>query len=698
MLKNVEFTVEEEFIMNLVSKIQTSLRLKMLFVFVPIILISTIALSTLSYIDSKNEIASITEIRVLNELHYIEEQMSHEFTAHTRLIESIEAIYSTTYDSLQKEDVKNLLENSVVINEHTFGIGIWLEPNTIGNEQFFGPYVYKEGQQVVYTEDYEDPSYNFHNTDWYELGKQSSEYEISWTEPYFDESLNITLITATFPIYADSTFLGVITADYDLSTIQELVASQTFETSGYFFLVNSDGEFLAHQDQQKVMNGNLADDEFYFPLSQTMGNNKEGKAVLTIDNGTWESFYSTVPTTNWKLIGLAPASELYASVTRLLYKALTITTIVSGLLLLTIVLFSARMTKQIGQIVEGIQRLSNGDLTSTVDVKTKDEIGQIGRHYNEAVLNLRQTIYTITQTSNHVASSANELSVSSEETSKSIVEVSASIEEVASNTTEQRKSSTVLNEMTVTITEGIDMISANVKDVKDNAVHTSNLSSKGNLYVTDVMNQMHTIHEQVEQSSTTVDNLNDKSRKIEDIISLITSIAEKTNLLALNAAIEAARAGENGKGFVIVAEEVRKLAEQSSHATFQIKSLIIDIQEDINHVVNAMNESTTTTKHGLELAQKTGQSFKDIFLSIEDVTKKAEETDQFINSILTDAAKMETIVEGVKTIALTNDDHAQSVSAATEEQSAIMQEVTATSEELAKVALELQGEIEKFKI
>lgn len=684
--------------MNLVSKIQTSLRLKMLFVFIPIILVSTIAISTLSYNDSKNEIASITEKRVLNELHYIEEQMTHEFTAHTRLIESLEAVYSTTYSSLEKEDFKDILENSVVINEHTFGIGLWLEPNTYSNERFFGPYVYKEGNQVVYTEEYEDPSYDFHNTDWYQLGKQSSENEISWTEPYYDEALNTTLISAILPIYVDSTFTGVITADYDLSTIQQLVASQTFETSGYFFLTNSDGAFLAHQDQEKVMNGNLAEDDFYLPLFETMNQNEEGKEILTSNDGTWESFYSTVPTTNWKLVGLAPTSELYASVTRLLYKALTITTIVSGLLLFTIIGFSARMTKQIRQIVDSIQRLSSGDLTSYVDVKTKDEIGQIGSHYNEAVLNLRQTLHTITQTSNHVASSANELSVSSEETSKSIVEVASSIEEVAINTSEQRKSSTVLNEMTVTITEGIDMISANVKGVKENAVHTSQLSSTGNEYVTDVMNQMNTIHEQVEQSSTTVDNLHDKSRKIEDIISLITSIAEKTNLLALNAAIEAARAGENGKGFVIVAEEVRKLAEQSGRATSQIKSLIIDIQEDINHVVHAMNESTTTTKQGLELVQKTGQSFKDIFSSIEDVTKRAEDTDQFIKSILTDATKMETIVENVKTNALTNDDHAQSVSAATEQQSAIMQEVTATSEELAKVAHELQAEIEKFKI
>ncbi|WP_066051946.1 methyl-accepting chemotaxis protein [Robertmurraya korlensis] len=678
-------------------KRKSSIKLKMLGLFLPIILISTISITALSFFSSKKEITSLTDSSVNHKMATILEEMEHEFTAHTRLAESISTLYKVKGNSLVKEDYKKTLEVTIKLNTNTFGLGIWLEPYQYHQDtEYFGPYVYRDGETILYTEDYENADYNYPELDWYVKGKEVGEGNIAWSPPYYDEGLNKTLITASVPIILDGKFMGNITADYDLTTIQELIVGQKFEKSGHLFLVGLAGEFIAHKE--KSMTDMIMEDSELKQLGEEILNHESGNKFFSTNDKEWEAFYSTFPETGWKLVALAPTSELYAGVTSLLMKSVGITAFFLLVSITLIVLFSSSMSKKMKQFVEKIGFLAEGDLTNPIQIKSSDELGQMGEHYNQALSHLNQMFYTIRSSSEQVAASAEELSASAEQTSSSVAEVAGSIQDVAANNNEQNNYTSKMKESTGLIYHRMEQITSNIENVKNSSTETTVLAQDGTDDVKRAIDQMNEIHSTVQQTAHSISQLDNKSRKIEDIVGLINTIAEQTNLLALNAAIEAARAGEHGKGFAVVADEVRKLAEQSSRASGDIKNLIHEIQNEISTSVSVMKSSTESTKSGIQVVEQTGQSFNQIYDAIGNMTKHTEEVYNSVVHILKEVDHMKDVVDAVNELAGTNDEKAQNVSAATEQQAAMVEEMTASSEALAQIATDLQLELAKFKL
>lgn len=675
------------------------IRVKMLSVFIPIILISTISITTFSFLDTKREISAVTKLSVNNSLEAITEKMNSEFSSHEKIAQGILTLYQSKGNALTKEDYRKFLEEMVPLNSNTLGVGIWLEPYQYDRDtKFFGPYVYKEGEKVIYSEDYEDPEYNYPNTDWYLAGKNAGGGKVAWTDPYFDETMGITMITAAFPIHKNGNVIGVVTADYDLSTIQNMIAEQKFAITGYFYMVDSSGKIISHPDKKKVMKESIVEDQELKVFAEKILKLKSGSEFIQRNNSEWEAYYKTFPSTGWKLIGNAPTSELYEAVQKLLYKSVIVSIVILISSIFIIFMFTGRISSRIKDFVHQVGYLAEGDLTHPISVRSNDELGEMGTHYNNALGKLKEMIEKIHGTSQIVASSAEELSASAEETNKSITEVANSIQSVATNNTEQTNYVNNMNENTSDILNKMNNIAANIESVKDNSLATSLLSTEGNNKVRDVKRQMNEINSFVTQSSDAIYELSGKSKKIEEIVSLITSIADQTNLLALNAAIEAARAGEHGKGFAVVADEVRKLAEQSSNASGEITSLIIEIQKGIHGSVEMMNSSTESTKSGIEVVEQTGETFNKISSSIDSVAGRIEKTYDSIIQIVKEANSLKELVNAIKEISISNDENAQNVSAATEQQSAIIEQVAAATEELSRMSNELQEELNKFKI
>ncbi len=676
-----------------------SLRIKMLLVFVPIILVSTISITTLSFMDTKKELSDVTRLSVNNELDAISEKMKNEISSHEKIAEGIVALYQSKGTSLTKEDYRKFLEEMVPLNTNTLGAGIWLEPYLYDpNKKLFGPYVYKDGNNVVYTEDYEDPAYDYPNTEWYLAGKHAEKGKITWTDPYFDATMGITMITAALPIVTNEKVIGVVTADYDLTTIQNMIAEQKFKRTGFFYMLDSTGTFISHPDGQKVMNESILDDQGLKTFGEKVIGTDSGTELIQRNNHEWEAYYKTFPTTGWKLVANAPTSELYEAVQKLLYKSMTISFVILIFTVSVIFIFTSRISNRIKEFVDQIGFLAEGDLTHPINVKSNDEIGEMGTHYNKALEKLKEIIFKMNDTSQLVASSSEELSASAEETSKSITEVANSIQFVATNNTEQTNYVNTMNKNTSDIIQKMNNIAETIEKVKEHSLSTSKLAHGGNNNVIDVKKQMNEINVTVTKSSDAINELSEKSKKIEEIVSMITSIAAQTNLLALNAAIEAARAGEHGKGFAVVADEVRKLAEQSSDASNEITSLILEIQEGIHGSVQMMNSSTESTKSGIQVVESTGDVFHEITSSINDVSKRIDHTYHLLMDIVKDTNSLKEVANAIHDISISNDESAQGVSAATEQQSAIMEQIAAATEELSRMSCDLQNEINQFKI
>ncbi|MEC1260678.1 HAMP domain-containing methyl-accepting chemotaxis protein [Bacillus swezeyi] len=360
------------------------------------------------------------------------------------------------------------------------------------------------------------------------------------------------------------------------------------------------------------------------------------------------------------------------------------------------------MTRLIAKPIKDIQALfaqtEQGDFTVEGTYQSKDELGLLTASFNKMVTGVHAIIETVGETSHQVASSSQQLSASADESTKASEYISTTIQELAAGSEQQADS--VENSRTVIkgMTEFAGRISSNAEKAAATADQTAQMSLEGTKAINKVSVQMQSINETVVSLSEAFKHLTERSNEIGNITEVITSIAEQTNLLALNAAIEAARAGEQGKGFAVVADEVRTLAEQSARSAEQITKLIAIIQNDTKQTMNTVISATGEVKEGLVVVNEAGGAFHKIENSITEVVTQINDVTNLVKNLTAGTSEIETAITGVKEVAETAAESTQTVSAATQEQLASMEEIAAASQILAQNAEELQHLIQKFKI
>lgn len=363
------------------------------------------------------------------------------------------------------------------------------------------------------------------------------------------------------------------------------------------------------------------------------------------------------------------------------------------------ILLSNKISKQIVSIADDAEEIAKGNLKiGKFESSSKDEIGQLGRAFRTMTDNLIQLVQQVSLSSEQVAASSQQLSAGAEESAQASQQVAAAIMEVSVGTEKQRNAVNETSAVVQQISAGIQQISGNAKTAVKTTEKTALSAVDGSQAIDKTIQQMINIEKTVTGSANVVMSLGERSREIGQIVDTISGIAAQTNLLALNAAIEAARAGEQGRGFAVVADEVRKLAEQSQEASKQIELLINEIQQDTQNAVISMNEGTHQVKLGTEVAETAGQAFNEITTLVNQVSFQVREISDEIQQM---ALGSQRIVSSVAEIYETSRDitgQTQTVSAATEEQTASVEEIASSSQVLATMADELQQSLLKFKI
>ncbi|QOR66861.1 methyl-accepting chemotaxis protein [Cytobacillus suaedae] len=390
------------------------------------------------------------------------------------------------------------------------------------------------------------------------------------------------------------------------------------------------------------------------------------------------------------------ADELYANGTRDTITLL-IVALIFGIAIAFII--SRLISKPVQSMAVLAEQISKGDLTADeLRVKNRDEIGDLAKSFNLMASNLRTLIQQVGTTAEQVAASAEELTASAEQTGHATEQVATTMQSVAAGVDKQvhsiEESSQTINEMSA----GIQQIASSSQNVLNTAMATSDKAAEGGKVIHTAVEQMNSINTTVLGLGNVVTDLGARSSEIGKIIEVITGIAEQTNLLALNAAIEAARAGEHGKGFAVVADEVRKLAEQSSQSAQQISQLISMIQGETTKAVQSMEVATKEVQEGIGAVNTAGASFEHIQTSVNEVNVQIQEVSSAVQQM---AAGTEQMVHSMKLITQIAEGSAsgtQEVSAATEEQLASMEEITSSASSLSEIAEELQTLISRFKV
>ncbi len=319
------------------------------------------------------------------------------------------------------------------------------------------------------------------------------------------------------------------------------------------------------------------------------------------------------------------------------------------------------------------EAIADGDLTQKINESTlarNDEIGQLMKSLDKMRLNLSNFLRSVNTSSSKLASASEELSATAEQMSKGMQMQTSQTSQIAS----------AMEEMSATVLE----VAKNSQVVASSAKEATITADQGGEVVAKTVEGMERIAATVQESARTIGELGKSSDQIGEIVAVIDDIADQTNLLALNAAIEAARAGEQGRGFAVVADEVRKLAERTTKATKEIAVMIKNIQRETSNAVAAMESGTKEVSEGVSLANQAGDSLRTIVDSIQKVN-------DMIVQIATAAEEQSSAAEEISS-------SIESIAAVTKETSAGSQQSSAASQDLSKMATELQRMVEQFKV
>lgn len=353
------------------------------------------------------------------------------------------------------------------------------------------------------------------------------------------------------------------------------------------------------------------------------------------------------------------------------------------------------VTKRLGVLATGDFRKEE----SLAEVMHRnDEIGEMGRALQKLQQQVHDMMKTVAEASKQVAASSQQLTNSSEQSAEVSGQVADSIVNVAGSCSEQFTE--VEN-----ASAHIETLSVNMEKFEKTLDHAGNVVSsartqadEGEHKVAGAVKQMELIEQSVSESAKVIEELGRESDKIGTIVDAISEIAEQTNLLALNAAIEAARAGEHGRGFAVVADEVRKLAEQSSESANEIAGIIGSIQNKAKSAVTVMQDGVDQVKSGVGAVNGAGTTFKDIAGMVEKVVNETKEMERIVATLSQSTSTISSAIGKISEMSRNVAGEAETVSAATEEQTATMNEIASSSRRLTEMAESMEASVEKFKI
>lgn len=651
-----------------------SISKKLIIAFLVVLILPTVALTISAFFTSKTELdkqvmgSAMSQVNAFDTL--INENIGNKSDAVT--------LFS---DSLKASNLQEKNRNATIKELQQFG--------KINEKDVSAIYAGSEkGLFMQYPVQKMPDGYDPRERPWYQEALKAENGKQVITKPYVAASTGKMVITIAQKMKDGS---GVIGLDMEIDSLLQKLKEIKIGQKGYAFIMEKDKTVLADPTQKpgSQVNENLASIIF---------KNKEGSGSYTLKGTDKKVAYVTNELTGWKIGGTMLVSEVEEAAKPVFNTAIivfSVTLIVAG----TLIFFIVRsISKRLSNLARFSKKVSEGDLRDKLQIQSDDEIGQVGKGFNTMIDSLRSLIGAVQTSVENVASSSEELTASAGQTSKATEHITLAIEQFSSGNESQNDkvelSSVELEEMN----RGLQHMNESAESITASSIKSTDIAGEGGQLVEKTASQMNVIDQSVKKAENVISALESKSKDITQILGVINGIADQTNLLALNAAIEAARAGESGRGFSVVAEEVRKLAVQSANSAKEIENLIKEIVQDIDVSQEVFTAVNREVQSGLSFTEQTKVSFHNIFEMTKEISDQLQTMNQTVVQLSKGSAHVSEAVREIADVSRESSANIQDIAASAEEQLASMEEISSSSATLSSMAEELRDLISKFKV
>jgi len=491
----------------------------------------------------------------------------------------------------------------------------------------------------------------------------------------------------------------------DLQNVMEIAGAEylyimsQYPTGEYYYII----EGSDYNSDDPTVPGDIEDNSYEGFLKAIQGEAYIEEEISIDEYGYLMSAYAPIKNTSGKTIAFIGVdynveSEYLTFQSKM--KSMIVNAFMIFILLTAVGFMVARsITKPITKISEAVQELSNYNLTIQ-DLKhnKNDEVGVLVNHFNIMLGNIRSLISHTKDTSKSILFASTEVSESAGDVSQSSMMIAEAMASITVDTQIQVEETNKSFEVAQTLSERVEHINERLNSFKNDFSKMKTNANTGSEHMNHLQKDWAIDDEIKENVWHNITSLSEKSESIVDILNVIQSIADQTNLLALNAAIEAARAGEHGRGFSVVAEEVRKLAEQSTHATEQIQGTLLEIQSIVTLTNDTMQKSKENASHVQSSIGHLGIAFKELYHSVDHTLNR-------MNSIYEDVAEINSVknavVGSIDKISVVNKNtnrSANEVASLTQELSSTFQEFAASVEEIENMIHKLNDMVDAFEV